>query len=84
MALEKGVRGVAEFYLHRVRTEKAVVCGLVGPMGGVKQGIPTSIDLVPKVHGVLQVSIIVGNGEVVVVHSGNLWSVEETSASLLI
>ena len=61
-----------------------VVCGLIGPMGGVKQGIPAGIDLVPKVHGVLQMSIVVENGEVVVVHSGNLWSVDEPSASLLI
>ena len=49
-----------------------VVCGLIGPMGGVKQGIPAGIDLVPKVRGVLQMSIVVENGEVVVVHSGNL------------
>ena len=64
--------------------EKVVVCVLVGPMSGVQQGVPAGIDLVPKICGVLQASIVVGNGEVVVVDSSNLRSIDEPSASLII
>ena len=82
--MEGGVLAVAEFYLHRARTEEAVECGLLGPMGGVKQGIPAGIDLVPKVHGVLESSVIVGDREIMMVGPGDLRGIDKPSAGLLV
>jgi hypothetical protein len=83
-ALEGSVWGVAEFDLHRARAQKAVVGGLVRPMGGVKKGIFAHAYLVPKVHGILEAAVVIGDGEVVVIDAGDLRGVEEPSAGLLV
>ena len=57
-ALEGGVLRIAEFYLHRARTEETVECGLLGPVSSVKQGVPAGIDLIPEVSSVLQTSVV--------------------------